>query len=190
MNSSVAKGNLSARALLRWQFRLAHNLLEAAIEQSPPENIQRHPACTGALAGACYAQAVLCEDLSVNGVLATGTPLALSTWSGRTGVSQMPSLAELPHWRDWAQRVQLDLTRLRSYANAVYASTDEYLDTLPGDAVHRPRGENRAYILNALLLTLSMRRGEILCLQGLESKPYFHSDVLTKGGLCRTGGAT
>jgi hypothetical protein len=180
MNSSLASGPLSAKALFRWQFRLAHNLLEAAIERFPAESVQRRTAGTSALAGACYAQAVLCEDLSVNGVLAAGAPLALSTWSGRTGVSQMPSLAQLTDWRAWAQQVQLDLTRLRSYANAVYASTDEYLDTLAHNALRRPRGEIPAYILNALLLTLSMRRGEILCLQTKGKTKYDRKNEQSK----------
>jgi hypothetical protein len=40
---------------------------------------------------------VLCEDLSVNGVLSAGKPLALSTWVGR-----MPLLADPTDWRAWA----------------------------------------------------------------------------------------
>lgn len=41
-----------------------------------------HPLRAAAPVGACYARVVWCEDLSVNGVLAAGTPLALSTWAG------------------------------------------------------------------------------------------------------------
>jgi hypothetical protein len=170
MNSPVVQGPLSARALLRWQFRVAHELLEAAIEQLTTEAIDRPGAGTAPSAGACYAQAVLCEDLSVNGVLATGTPLALSTWVGRTGVSEMPALADLPDWRAWAQQVRLDLGELRPYARAVYASTEEYLDALPDHALDQP-SEMPTCVLNALLLTLSMRRGEIGCLRALECQP-------------------
>lgn len=167
MNSSVAKGHLSARALLRWQFQIAHELLEAAIEQLTAEAIHRCPTGMAASAGACYARAVLCEDLSVNGVLATGTPLALSSWLGRTGVSEMPSLAEPTDWRAWARQVRLDLTELRPYARAVYASTEKFLDALPDDALDQRCGEVPACVLNALLLTVSTRRGEILCLHAL-----------------------
>lgn len=171
MNSPVAEGPLSARALLRWQFRVAHELLEDTIERLTTKAVHQRPPDTDASAGACYAQVVLCEDLSVNGVLAAGIPLALSTWFGRTGVSEMPSLAELTDWRAWARQVQLDLAELRPYARAVYASTDQYLDALPDDALDQPRGEMPACVLNALLLTLSMRRGEIACLYALECQP-------------------
>jgi hypothetical protein len=76
----------------------------------------------------------------------------------------MPSLAEPTDWRAWAQHVHLNLAELRPYAQAVYASTEEYLNALPEDALDQPYGETPACVLNALLLTLSMRRGEISCL--------------------------
>jgi hypothetical protein len=159
MNDSVAQGSLSARALLRWQFQVAHELLENVVEQLTAEVINPYPY----LSGAGYAHVVLCEDLSVNGVLATRTPLALSTWSGRTGVSRMPSLAKPDNWRAWAHSVRLDFARLRPYARAVYASTEDYLNGLPDD-LERPPGGIPACALTGLLLTLSMRRGEIVSL--------------------------
>jgi hypothetical protein len=93
MNPRLEEGPLSARALLRWQFRIAHELLETAIERLSTKAVHQQPPRTAPWAGACYAQVVLCEDLSINGVLAAGTPLAFSTWVGRTGISEMPSLA-------------------------------------------------------------------------------------------------
>jgi hypothetical protein len=171
MSSRVAGGALSAKALLPWQFRLAHELLDAAIERLTTEAAHRRPPGTAAPAGACYAQVVLCEDLSVNGVLAAGTPLALSTWVGRTGLSEMPPLAKPTDWRGWARRVRLDLAELRPYARAVYAATDAYLAVLPDEALNPARGEMQACLLNALPLTLSMQRGEIACLLALERRP-------------------
>jgi len=164
-------GTLSARALLRWQFRLAHAFLEAAIERLPPEAIHRCPHGREASPGACYAQGVFCEDLSVNGVLAAGKPLALSTWVGRTGLSEMPPLAGSTAWCAWARRVRLDEAKLRPYARAVYASTDAYIAALPDDALDPARGEISACLLSAILLTLSMRRGEIACLLAVGRQP-------------------
>lgn len=168
MSSHVAP---SARALLRWQFRLAHELLDAAIDRLTVEALHWRPAGTAASAGTCFAQVVLCEDLSVNGVLAAGTPLALSTWAGRTGLSELPPLARPTACRAWARRVRLDPAELRPYARAVYAATDAYLAALPDDALDPERGERPSCLLSALLLTLSMRRGEIACLLALERRP-------------------
>ncbi|MGA8476363.1 MAG: DinB family protein [Chthoniobacterales bacterium] len=168
MDSPSARGPLSARALLRWQFRVAHELLEAAIGRLTTEAILRRPAGTATSAGACYAQVVLCEDLSVNGVLGAGTPLALSTWIGRTGISEIPWFADPSGWRAWARRARLNFGELRPYARTVYASTDAYLAALRDDALDQSPGKMPACVLNALLLTLSMRRGEIACLHALK----------------------
>jgi len=157
----------SARALLRWQFQLAHELLDGAIGPLSAEAVRRRPPGAAARAAACYAQVLWCEDLSVNGGLVAGKPLALSTWVGRTGLSELPPLAGATDWQAWARRVQLDLARLRPYAGAVHASTDAYLAGLPDEAFEPPA----ECLLTALLLTLSMRRGEITCLLGHSSSP-------------------
>jgi hypothetical protein len=161
----------SARALLRRQFQFAHELLDAATERLTSEQAHRHPPGAAAPAGASYAQVVVCEDLSVNVVLGHATPLALSSWAGHTGLSQLPPLARSADWQHWARRVRLDLVELRSYAQAVYAATDTYLAALPDSAVDPTRRDGPACLLSALLLTLAMRRGEITCLLALEHLP-------------------
>jgi hypothetical protein len=161
----------AAGALLRWQFQRAHECLDAAIDRLTAEAAQRCPAGTAASAGTCYAQAVLCEDLSVNGVLAAGPPLALSTWAGCTGLSELPAFATPTDWRAWARRVRLDMAALRPYAFAVHAATDTYLATLPDDALDPGSDELLPRLLSALLLTLATRRGEIACLLALEDRP-------------------
>jgi hypothetical protein len=171
MSSPAARRATSASALLRRQFGLAHDLLDAAIEEVPAEVVHRRPSGAAVPPGAHYAQAVLCEDLGVNGVLAARPPLALSSWAGRTGLSELPPLAWPPDWHAWARRVRLDLAVLRPYARAVYAATDAYLAALPDEALDPARGEQPACLLSALLLTLAMRRGEIACLLALERLP-------------------
>jgi len=160
-------GGTSARALLRRQFGLVHGLLDRAIEGCTAEAIHRRPPGVAAPASACFAQGLLSEDLGVNGVLAERSPLALSTWFGRTGLSEVPPLLQPADWRVWACRVRVDLTGVWPYARAVYASTDAYIAALPDDALDVGRGEMPACLLSALLLTLSMRRGEIACLLAL-----------------------
>jgi hypothetical protein len=170
MDASSSQGPLQARALLRWQFRVAHESLEGAIDSLIAEPNFRRPdaiASSTTSVGACYAQIVLSEDICVNGVLSAGTPLALSTWAGRTGLSEIPALVDSSNWRTWTRRVRLDFGELRPYARAVYASTDAYLAELTDDALQPPE-KMPACVLNALLLTLSMRRGEIECLNAID----------------------
>ena len=97
--------------------------------------VHRRPPGAAAPAGACFAHSLLSEDLGVNGVLAARPPLALSTWFGRTGLSEVPPLVEPVDWRAWACPVRVDLTRVWRYARAVYASTDAYIAALPDDAL-------------------------------------------------------
>jgi hypothetical protein len=157
----------SAGALLRWQFGLAHELLDAAMERLSAEAV--HHRLPGAVAtpGACYGQVLLGEDLGVNGVLAGRRPLALSTWAGRTGLSEVPPFAGPTDWRAWARHVRLDLASARPYAQAVYAATDRYLASLPDDELDLGHEAAPARVLSALLLTVSMRRGEIAALVAL-----------------------
>lgn len=165
----MASVALSARALLRWQFRLAHQRLDGAIERLGAEAIYRSAPNIATSAGACYGQMVVCEDLSVNGVLVAGAPLALSTWAGRTGLSTLPPLGEPAAWHAWARSVRLDLAALRAYAHAVYDAIDTAIAALPAEAFDFQSRDAAVYLLSALLLTVSYRHGEITCL--LECQP-------------------
>ena len=173
---SGRQSDRSARALLGWQFKRVHEFLDAALEQLCTKTGPQYRSSTTAAAAASYAQAVVSEDLAVNGVLAKGSPLALSTWVGRTGLSEMPPSVVATDWDAWARRVRLDLTRLRLYARAVYASTDAYVAALPEDPFNPVRADGPGCMLCALLLTLSMRTGEIACLLALEYGPAIKNE--------------
>jgi hypothetical protein len=56
---------------------------------------------------------------------------------------------------------------VRAYARAVYASTDAYIAALAEEALDMARGEAPVRLLSALLLSVSMWRGEISCLLAL-----------------------
>jgi hypothetical protein len=130
---------------------------------------------------------VVSEDLIVNGALAGGQPLALTTWAGRTGLGELPKftlsssngfampisrpLAELSTWRAWSRRVQIELPALQRYAQAVYAATDAYVAALPDEALDPARRALPGCLLNALLLTIATRRGEIAALLAVTGQP-------------------
>lgn len=81
--------------------------------------------------------------------------------------------AEAEHRTDPERRAQaehgkrLDEAKLRRYARAVFTSTDVYIAPLPDEALSPTRGDMLVRLLSGLLLSLSMRRGEITCLLAL-----------------------
>jgi hypothetical protein len=123
--------------VLRRQFQRVHGLLAASTDRI----LASEPAP--------YALTTVCEDIIVN-VLAARKPLALSTWSGRTGLSELPPLIHSIDRRAWASRVQIDLAALRCYARAVYAETDAYL----ASAAELQSSHPTTGVLNALLVRL------------------------------------
>jgi len=113
----VAQIQCSVDALLRLQLRYAHHHAERALDRS-------HPA-----AAKVAARLVVCEDLTVSAFVLARQPLALSSWHGRTGLSELPRLGAPIDWRGWAARVDVNVGCLRDYAEAVYAATDAALDS-------------------------------------------------------------
>jgi hypothetical protein len=99
------------------------------------------------------ARAVLCEDLIVNGVLAARVPLALSTWRGRTGLSELPWPSAPIDWRTWSCRVCINPKDFGHYANAVHAATDAYFA--------REHCELTSRLLTAVLLTRFEGEGQV-----------------------------
>jgi hypothetical protein len=124
--------------LLRWQFGLVHGLLDHS------------SGCGTPVATARYAAGVVIEDITVSSLLAGRRPLALSTWRGRTGLSRLPPLRRCLRVQAWADNVDINVTQLRTYAQAVYAATDSYLS---GFALAHDR--LTCCVLTALLLSLS-----------------------------------
>lgn len=165
MSTADASAPRCSYALLRWQFRLMHRLLDTAAEEISAEEFRGNAPSIAARADACYAQIALCEDVSVHSVLAVGPPLALTIWAGRTGLSELPPLAGPIDWRAWASRVRLaDIAALRSYARAVHTMTDTCLTALADGVLDAPRDALPERLLSALLLTMAMRHGEMACL--------------------------
>ncbi len=167
---------MDAIALLREQFKDAHEFLEATMEGITPEQVHWAPPGTANPISANYAHVVLSEDLGINGLLRGGAPLSAGGWAGRTGLSELPPVAPNAPWHEWALRVRIDLPALRAYARAVYAATDEALRALePGDLEREvdlsPFGLGRrtvAWMLSGALLNVNLHCGEVSCLKGLQ----------------------
>lgn len=166
---------MNAIEFFRENLRSAHEFLEGTVADVPPQLLDRHPGGTANPIGANYAHVVWSEDLGTNVMLKGGKALGMTTWAGRTGLSDLPPLAPTASWHEWARRLRVDLPALRAYAGAVYAATDAHLATLKPDDLRRPvdlsavgLGEwTVARVLGAMLNNANLHCGEIAALKGI-----------------------
>lgn len=164
-------------SLLRQLVQSACEFLEATMQDVSAEQAQWSPPGKPTPIAAQYAHVVVSADMGVNGLLKGSAPLAMSSWAGRTGVSELPPMGLHSTLDQWAERAKIDLAALRAYAQAVYASCDEYLASLTPADLERTvdlsavgLGEQKAlFVLNAALIAnVHMHCGEIACLKGLQ----------------------
>jgi hypothetical protein len=165
--------------LLREQIKSAHNFLEGALQDVTAETAHWQPQGLAKPIAAHFAHVVVIEDAIVNAVLKGNAPLFMAGYANRTGLSELPPLPTpdspgLPNWHEWGRRLELDLGATRIYAQAVYAATEAYLDTLTEDDLQRKvqsaLGETTVSgLLSTAISNCHWHTGEISCLKGLQN---------------------
>lgn len=161
--------------ILRGIFKQSHDVLENTLADVDEAMLNWQPPGIANSIGANYAHIVTGEDFLVNVMMRQGAPLLASSWAGKTGLSELPPVGGGMH--EWGQRVQIDLAALRAYAQAVYASTDEYLASL-SDADLSTTFETQnfgtptigGFLGGIVLANLNWHTGEIACLKGVQGK--------------------
>ncbi len=174
---------MQATELLREQFKQVHRYVEDIMASVTPEQVRWHPPDTTVNSlGGNYAHLLVVEDLVINAILKRGTPLFASSWAGKTGMSTIPPLPTpetpgLPSWHAWSMQVDIDLSALRSYAQAIYATTEEYLASLAEEQLNQTVdlsgiGLGSPSVLQILSVNVIghaySHSGEIACLKGLQ----------------------
>ena len=164
---------MNAVAVFRQDLQWAHELLEMVMADVTPEQTRWLPPGIANPLGATYAHAVVAEDAVINGLLGGGTPLFASTWAGRSGVSE-PQMVQTA---EWSRNVKVDLPALREYAQAVYAASNNYLDSLIDEDLERTLNLSAdgfgqkpvSWALTALVVShLNNMAGKISVLKGIQ----------------------
>lgn len=174
--------------LLRDQLRQAHAFLDSAVADVTNDQAHWTPPGLANPLGATYAHILFGEDALVS-ALSLRQPLFAEKWAGRTGVSEMPPLADpgsaLPlgtEWFDWGRRLSVDLPVLRSYGQAVWQASDDYLASLRENDLATTFDFSSAgfgnpsltWVLSAGLIGhVFAHWGEIVCLKGLQGQRGF-----------------
>jgi hypothetical protein len=165
---------VNAVDLLRDQFLRAHAYLEATLDDLPRDAIHYCPPQSALPIGAHFGHVVIAED-GLTSLFITGSPpLYASSWSGKTGFSDLPPEGE--PWDEWARNLQVDLAAAREYARAVYAHTDQILSRLSDDDLWKPLDltpaglgtQTVAFLFSTLIGDICLHCGEISCIKGLQ----------------------
>jgi hypothetical protein len=162
---------------IRDQFQAAHHIwLESTMQDVTPEQAHwQPPGGRVAPIGAQYAHHISALDFLFLGFVRRQTPLALSSFAGKTGFN-IPYPME-GDWSEWAHKAQFDLDALRQYAQAAYASIDEQLAALKDDDLETPidmtpvgLGQQtlRSFLTQLLVLNAAAHTGEIAVVKGLQ----------------------
>ncbi len=162
--------------LLREQFNAAHYTQEATIKDVTAEIAHFANTNKALPVGAAYAHSVVGEDMVLSQMLAHKAPLSAD--NSLTGLSApMPSQEHWDKHEEWAKTVQIDLAKLKAFAQKVYAATDEYLASLTEQDLSKeidlgPMGKQTVLFVinNFLLLHIANLTGEVSAAKGFQGQ--------------------
>ena len=164
----------TAVALARSQFQAAYmGWLEGTMQGVTAEKAAWRAAGRSAPIGAQYAHAVVAVDFLLLSLAAGRQPLAMTTFAGKTGLSEPYPMGD---WGEWSQRVTVDLDVLHVYALACYAAADEYLGSLQDEDLAQVKDLSAAgfgeqalgAFITTIILHAAAHSGEIAVLKGLQ----------------------
>ncbi len=172
---------MDAIKLLHEQFNFMHSVLDQMIDGLTPEQLQYNPDGLTMPIAANLSHMLSGEDIMLHTFVIGGTALCHGEWAGRTGSS------ELQEWgtdmATWGDKVVVDLEQTKQYAQAVYAQTAAYLDSINAADLDRTvdlsgfgMGDQPVGVVFALMIANTQwHTGEIAAvkgMQGLQGYPF------------------
>jgi hypothetical protein len=159
-------------------LRIAHSLMEGTMADVTDELANRPAGGNANSIGSAYAHAILSEDGFVQGVMQGRPPLFATAWASRTGTDRPMPLPGMVEGRleDWYPSVVVDVVACRTYARAVYAASEAFLDEADDDVMARPMDMSfagmgtlpLATVFNAFVIGhLNNLAGEVSAVKGI-----------------------
>lgn len=131
---------LTALQLLKDELKDAHDNFVSTAADIKDEHLHKDPGGIAFPLGATYAHLVFSEDVITHTMLQGKAPLFETEWKDKTGASTpMPPMDE--NWEkannEWSKSVLVDMTQMREYTKAVFAKTDEYINSLKDEDLEK-----------------------------------------------------
>ena len=104
---------MNAVSLIQFLVKDARGFHEETMKDVTPEQADWQPSGRAMPIAAQYAHVIATQDMGLHGMLKGMPPLAASSWSDKTGLSEMPPMGPGSPLDEWAARVQIDLPSLR-----------------------------------------------------------------------------
>jgi hypothetical protein len=168
---------MDAIDLVRSQYKGAHDLLEATMQDVTDEQAHWTPPGIANPLGGTYVHTVMAEDfLLMARAKGDSKPLSMGDFAGKVGISEPPPPPGPGH-DEWQRRVKIDLPAFRAYAQAVYKQTDDWLASLSSADLDKQidmsgfgMGQQPMSTLVAgiVLQHINNHLGEISCLKGMQ----------------------
>ena len=120
---------MDVKQLVKTVLARNREVLEGTVADVENEHADWAPPGKALPLGALYVHVVTSEDFFVQQMFKGGAPMWDSSWKGKMGLSE-PRPPRGEPWEEWARRVRMDMPKVREYAKAVFAATDNYVDSL------------------------------------------------------------
>jgi hypothetical protein len=170
---------VSKAEALKEQIDTTRFVLDSTLKDLTQEDCMKAVSGTAHPIGATWAHSVMSEDFVINGMVRGAAPLMMSTFAGKSGISEPNPMPGTPadQMLAWANRVEIDLPRLQEYDKAVRAATDEYLAGASDEELSRKvpfgqMGDTPVSTIIGLICIVhpSNHIGEISALKGIFDK--------------------
>lgn len=159
-------------SLLSAQVKQAHQIVLGTIADLTPEQAHWKPGGLAQAAAPLLMHIAAAEDMFLN-MMVGRQPLAMGAFAGKAGASEPYPMSG---YKEWAERVRVDMGQFREYVAAVFKNTEDYVAGLNPDDLDReldltstPIGSRMplgAFITMTSVIHPSNHIGEVSCMKG------------------------
>lgn len=126
-----------AADILLNQLKSAHAAFGQTMEGVTNEVAHFMPPGTANPIAGTYAHLIFSEDMFVHGFLKKTQPLMETSFKDKTGASEVQPNDWVTAYPKWLREVKVDMEKFNTYAQAVFAATEEFVASLSDEDLEK-----------------------------------------------------